>query len=234
MTVLDLAAAAVALVVAPHPDDETLGAGGTIARLTGNGVAVHVLAITCRTAVMWGGRSDSDVRIKEFNTACDALGVTGRTVAWIDDERAEHPHRHPRTLVELIDSGTELSLAHSRPELLLIPAAGGYHQDHRAVHQAGLAAARLGGSAKPTPRLVLGYLGPEEQWTAAAEPTGRIHVDTADVWETKRAALDAYRSQMRTPPHPRSIDAIRVIDAATGLRAGVAMAEAFVPYRVVC
>ncbi|WP_190132990.1 phosphoribosyltransferase family protein [Streptomyces mashuensis] len=35
------------LIVPPHPDDETLGAGGTIARLTAEGVEVHVLAVTC-------------------------------------------------------------------------------------------------------------------------------------------------------------------------------------------
>lgn len=38
-----------ALVVAPHPDDETLGPGGTIAMLTREGVTVDVLAVTCDT-----------------------------------------------------------------------------------------------------------------------------------------------------------------------------------------
>lgn len=38
------------LVVAAHPDDETLGCGGTIARLVAHGVRVHVLAVTVRAA----------------------------------------------------------------------------------------------------------------------------------------------------------------------------------------
>lgn len=42
------------LAVAPHPDDETLGAGGTIARLTAAGIAVHVLAVACVTQPRWG------------------------------------------------------------------------------------------------------------------------------------------------------------------------------------
>ena len=35
-----------ALVIAPHPDDETLGAGGTIARLVENGTDVSVLVVS--------------------------------------------------------------------------------------------------------------------------------------------------------------------------------------------
>src|SRR5262249_54056161 len=76
---------ATVLVLAPHPDDETLGAGGTIARLTAAGAAVHVLAVACPDGSMWGGHSDPAVRVKEFQAACDILGVAERTVACTGD-----------------------------------------------------------------------------------------------------------------------------------------------------
>jgi N-acetylglucosamine malate deacetylase 1 len=223
----------VALAIAPHLDDETLGAGGTIHRLTRAGITVHVLAVLCRSGPMWGGHSDAELRVKEFHVACDALGVSGRTLAWTDDERAHAPNAHQRDLVTLIESGAELSLAALRPELFLIPAATAFHQDHQAVHAACFAAARAGGSAKPTPRLVLGYAGPEDAWTTARE-AWTVYIDTTASWSAKQAALTAYASQLREDTHPRSIAAIRAIDAATGTAIGVGLAERFVPYRMAC
>ncbi|MGI5213822.1 PIG-L deacetylase family protein [Plantactinospora sp. CA-290183] len=222
----------VVLVVAPHPDDETLGAGGTIAKLSAHGATVHVLAVTCRTNVTCLGGSDPGLRGKEFEVACDALGVVGRRLAWVDTDLAVHPHRHPRELVELIESGTDISIASVRPDVLLIPAGNGFHQDHHAVYRAGLAAARLGGTAQRAPRIVLGYSGPEEQWTG--DFNRMVFVDTSSTWDAKRRALSAYQSQLRPAPHPRSIEVISTLDEATGLRVGAPRAEAFVPYRMVC
>jgi len=217
------------LVLAPHPDDETLGAGGTIARLTADGATVHVLAVACPTGPMWGGHSNPAVRVKEFHAACDIFGVAERTVAWSGEEAR---HLHPRDLLELVETGP-LGTCQLRPDLLLIPTACGFHQDHQAVHHAGMATARLGGTDKPTPRMVLGYTGPDECWTTIGEPH-RVYVDTTNVWPIKHRALQAYASQLRPPPHPRSIDAIRTLDAAAGLHIGAGMAECFVAYRMAC
>jgi LmbE family N-acetylglucosaminyl deacetylase len=220
---------AAVLVLAPHPDDESLGAGGTIARLSRAGAAVHVLAVCCRCGPMWDGYSDPALRVKEFEAACDTLGVTKRTVAWVG-RRCDRTAGQ-RDLLDLIESGP-LPLAGIRPELLLLPAADGFHQDHRAVHRAGIAAARLGGTARHAPRLVLGYTGPDECWTAGGARA--VHVDITATWPVKEAALGAYTTQLRPPPHPRNIDAIRALNAASGIAVGVELAEAFVPYRMAC
>ncbi|WP_395110624.1 PIG-L deacetylase family protein [Actinomadura sp. SCN-SB] len=231
MTLLGLGHNDTVLTIATHPDDETLGAGGTLNRLARAGISVHVLAVCCHTAPMWGGTSDSALRTKEFNAACDALGVTGRHIAWINDERSAYPGGHLRELVELIETDSPLSLQELRPTLLFIPAATGFHQDHQAVHQAAFAAARHGGTLKHTPRIVLGYAGPEDSWSRDTEPW-RVHIDTSDNWPAKRAALSAYASQLREANHPRNIDRIHTIDTAAGASVGLELAETFVPYRV--
>lgn len=222
-----------ALVVAPHPDDETLGPGGTLHRLSTSGVTVMVLAIACYNCPMWGGHSDTDIRAKEFDTACDALGVEGRVIAWTDDDHAHTPGNHPADLVAVIEYRTEVSLVHTRPDLLLIPAATALHQDHRAVHHAGLAAARLGGTCKPAPPIVLGYRGPEDHWAPGGEPW-TVGVDTTANWPAKHQALLAHASQLREPPHPRSIHAVHALDTAAGAAIGTSLAERFVPYRMAC
>jgi LmbE family N-acetylglucosaminyl deacetylase len=231
--VLGLRPGDVALTVATHPDDETLGPGGTLHRLAAAGVTVHVLAVTCRTEPMWGGHSDAAVRASEFTAACDALGVTGRHIAWTDDDRARAPGLYLRDLVALIESGTEVSLAEARPAMLLIPAENSFHQDHQAVHTAALAAVRPGGAARPTPRIVLGYAGPEDAWIRATEAWS-VLVDTTASWPAKQRALLAHASQLREDTHPRSLAAVRALDTAAGAGIGARLAERFVPYRVAC
>ncbi|MBB5159289.1 PIG-L deacetylase family protein [Saccharopolyspora phatthalungensis] len=232
MSVLGLSAGERALVVAPHPDDETLGCGGTIARLVADGVDVHVLAVTVRAAPMWGGVSDPVVRQNEFIQACAALGVTTQAMAWIDETGDLDIAARPRALVELIEQHPTASLAILKPDALLIPAAGGFHQDHQVVHRAAFAAARVHArESKHTPSLVLGFRGVEDHWCAQEEPW-RVHVNTSAHWYAKEHALRCYTSQLRGGGHPRAIENIRTTDAAAGGALGWHYAEKFVPYRL--
>lgn len=220
------------LVVAAHPDDETLGCGGTIARLVGDGISVHVLAVTVRAAPMWAGQSIPATRLQEFTGACDALGVTRRAVAWVDHTAALDIAARPRAVVELIEGHEQVSLQAVRPDALLIPSAGGFHQDHQVVHRAAFAAARVhGGGAKHTPALVLGFRGVEDHWSACAEPWW-CHIDTSEHWAAKERALRHYASQLRDDGHPRCVEHIRTVDAAAGGALGWRYAESFVPYRL--
>ncbi|WP_344920482.1 PIG-L deacetylase family protein [Streptosporangium oxazolinicum] len=212
------------LVIAPHADDETLGAGGTIARFVEYGLQVHVLAIGC-------GVTGEGERLAEFGAACDALGVTGRAIAW-PGVSGRDPAGRARDLVELIEFGAEMSLRALSPAALLIPVHGSFHQDHRAVHQAAIAAARPVGNARPKPRIVLGYAGPEDRTWGSGRSTLNVHVDTTSVWASKEKALGCYISQMRDPSHPRSIERVRAIDTAGGAAIGSELAESFVAYRM--
>ena len=212
-----------ALAVGTHPDDETLGAGGTLAKLAAAGIKTHVLAIVCP--------GDLEARTAEFHAACDAIGVTGRAGAWAGEERAGNPGAHLRELVTLIDSGPDISVQAIRPAALLIPSATGFHQHHQDVHRACFAAARPGGAARHTPRIVLGYAGPEDAWTTAAEHWS-VYVDTTASWPAKQAALASYASQLRDDSHPRSLRRIQAIDTAAGAAIGAGMAERFTAYRM--
>ncbi|MEU2794557.1 PIG-L deacetylase family protein [Streptomyces sp. NPDC007100] len=219
------------LVVAPHPDDETIGPGGTLARLAAEGVEVHVLCVTVRAARMWGSTSEPSVRLQEFEKACAALGVTSGTIAWVDATGEMDICNRRRELVNLIEQHEDVSLGTVRPHALFIPSAGGYHQDHQAVHAAAFAAARVQPAGlKPTPRMVLGYRGVEDRWSSVNE-SWWLHVDTSAFWQAKQDALQAYGTQMRRSG-PRSIEQIRGIDAATGSSWDCAYAESFVPYRL--
>ncbi|MEV0536764.1 PIG-L deacetylase family protein [Kitasatospora sp. NPDC050463] len=220
------------LAIPTHPDDETLGAGGTIARLTGEGVHVHVLAVACCQRRRWGAASTTGQRAGEFEAACDVLGVSGRRIAWLDTEQARNVHHHLPELIQLIEDGPELSLNALRPAALFIPAAGAVHQEHQLVHRAAYAAARPGGTARHCPRLVLGFDGPEDRaWSSEAGPRA-VLVDITASAAAKDRALECYASQLREASHPRNLERIRAFDAAAGAGIGAGRAEAFTAYRM--
>ncbi len=84
------------LIIAPHPDDETLGAGGLIARLGKIGVPARVLFLTDGSAShidapSWEPRRIARVRSAEADRALLALGAGDRKIAlgWADSK----PHR---------------------------------------------------------------------------------------------------------------------------------------------
>lgn len=221
------------LCVAPHPDDETLGCGGTLAKWAAAGAEVHVLAVTVGNLPQVGASSDRQTRAQEFSAACRVLGVADCEIAWADDARHMRLDQCPQyELVKLIEDDARLSLQRVRPQVLLMPFAGGHNQDHVAVHRACFTVARPHVRAqKPVPEFVLGYRIPEEAWTASPEPAPVV-VDTTETLETKQTAFRCYASQLRPDGHPRSLAQIRRTDEALGGQLGLGAAEAFVPYRV--
>ena len=56
------------LVVSPHPDDETLGVGGTIAKYSSEGHDVHVLTMSGHLPPLYK-RNDYNITVKEANKA---------------------------------------------------------------------------------------------------------------------------------------------------------------------
>jgi LmbE family N-acetylglucosaminyl deacetylase len=121
------------IVLAPHPDDETLGAGGLIAKLRRRGVPVTVVAITDGEGAYADSKDLGDTRVLEQTEALRRLGVSGsmihrlrlpdRAVADCEDQLVD-------LLSPLIAPGTHL----------VAPWQHDFHPDHEA---AGRAAARV-------------------------------------------------------------------------------------------
>jgi LmbE family N-acetylglucosaminyl deacetylase len=129
------------LVLAPHPDDETIGCGATIARKTRAGTPVRVL-------VAADGRSSHRstvvscdelvaLRGSEVSLACRELGVAAEDLVRLSLPDGSLAHRQDE-LSEAI--GAEL--AEHEPDEVLVPSASDWHPDHRALHSALLLALR--------------------------------------------------------------------------------------------
>jgi LmbE family N-acetylglucosaminyl deacetylase len=123
------------LVVAPHPDDETIGCGVLMARRRRAGQSVSVVVVSD------GGTSHHSTRLtsveigrlrrQESLAACSELGVTDVRFLGFDDERLRGPRQ------DLVDELMVL-LRQIRPAEVAVPSAREWHPEHRIVHDAAL------------------------------------------------------------------------------------------------
>lgn len=124
------------LVLAPHPDDETLGAGGLIAKLRGVGVPVTIAAITDGENAYADSHRLGELRVLEQTEAARRLGVPEQMI-----HRLHLPDRnvsdYEDDLVELL-----LPLVAGRMHLVA-PWHGDFHPDHEAVGRAAARVAQL-------------------------------------------------------------------------------------------
>ncbi|CAN5282455.1 hypothetical protein BH11ACT5_BH11ACT5_09950 [soil metagenome] len=165
------------LVVAAHPDDETLGAGGLIAEGVRRGIRMRVVVVTDG-----GAAGLADERSAELDAAMAVLGASATPLGFADGETREHRDEIRAQLEPLV-------AALGPRALIAAPWRGDGHRDHRVV---GEIAAELAGG-----RRFIEYPVWLWHWGSPSSrevPWGRfvsLRVDAA----RKSAALDEYRSQ---------------------------------------
>jgi len=215
-----------ALIVAPHADDEALGAGGLIHRLARRGGAVHVMFAAVDGMQHYGTDHHTSVeeREAEIQAAARILGFSysiiyrGRGLIEKLDTIAQ------REMVDVF----EQALNRLRPDLFVLPHGVDFDQDHRACFQAAFAAARPIPTSfgKFLPLRVISYEMPKLTWSEQAfQPN--LYLNISDDIDTKLAAVKAYSSQLRATPHVRSLDNLRALAHLRGSEAGIQYAESF-------
>jgi LmbE family N-acetylglucosaminyl deacetylase len=214
------------VVIAPHPDDETLGAGGTIARFAAEGVEVSVLIVSGHLPPLYPPDAFEQTR-RECELAMARMGVS----SW---EFLEIPATmvHERPVAELTGAISRFVRSRS-PEWALIPFPD-RHIDHRTIFDASAVACRP--IWPETPRVVLAYETlSETHWNvpgveAAFVPELYVNID--EYVDVKREALACYASQVDGTPS-RSVDACLALARFRGSQNGCEFAEAYKAVRIV-
>jgi LmbE family N-acetylglucosaminyl deacetylase len=228
-----------ALVIAPHPDDEIFGCGGTIHRVKAAGGKVYVLFMTVGTTADFSakGRSTAEERMEEIAQVAQLLDYDGYTVAFPGDEYHLKLDAVPqRELVYAIERAGDISLQGVQPNMVLAPPAADYNQDHRAISFATMTATRPGPRQfKSFQPLVVTYELPYHQWNMADSlpaPNLYVELDAASA-AAKIDALKRYQSQLKSPESPLSVHGVQALAAYRGLQCGASAAEAFQIERLV-
>jgi N-acetylglucosamine malate deacetylase 1 len=214
------------VVIAPHPDDETLGCGGTIARFAASGTEVSVLVVAGHLPPLYD-EAAFETTHREALAAFKIMGVAQSAFL-----------RIPATMVRDVPVA-ELNgkingfIREIGPDMVLLPFPD-RHIDHRIIFDACIVACRPVHAAAPKAVLAYETLS-ETHWNVPGiEPVFApdFFVDTTDYMAKKNAALACYASQINNAPS-RSVEACTALAKFRGSQNGCGYAEAFKVVRIV-
>jgi LmbE family N-acetylglucosaminyl deacetylase len=201
------------LVVAPHPDDESIGCGGMICLHRRRGHQVHVVFLTSGELGMEGVSAETarSIREAEATEAAQVLEVTGLDFLRLpDDGVSANIERGARALRKVLEKQT--------PDLIYLPHPGESHPDHGAALPLVRTALVQGSGRAALPEL-RGY----EVWSPLGCPDWTENI--SPVMGRKLRAVRCYLSQLGQFRYDR---AIRGLNQYRGvLAAGSRYAEAF-------
>jgi LmbE family N-acetylglucosaminyl deacetylase len=214
------------LVIAPHPDDEILGAGGTMARLARAGQEVVVAVVTSGQPPLFPREQVERVQA-EAARAHKLLGVSrtvwlGQPAAGLSDMPQADLNAALRGLVQDVD-----------PQTLILPFVGDIHADHQLTFLSALVASRPHQAEFPATILAYETLS-ETNWNAPYVTPGflpNVFVDVNETLTLKLEAMQGFASQLRPFPHERSVEALNALAMLRGATVHCRAAEAFVLVR---
>ncbi len=214
------------LVIAAHPDDEVLGCGGTIAKLTATDT-VYILVlgegITSRNLSKKQKINDLAQLRKDALCANNILGVKKVFFQNLPDNKFD--------TVPLLDiiKIIEQQIHDSNPEVIYTHHPGDLNVDHSVTFKATLTATRPIGKNYPKKIYSFEILSSTE-WghhNPTTMFTPNTYVDVTNFIDRKIQAMNCYSSEIRPYPHPRSLDGIKLHAQQRGLEVGLPYAEAF-------
>lgn len=198
---LSLPRDAVVLVLAPHPDDEVFGCGGTIALHTAQGGEAHVVLLTAG-----GAGGDPGTRLAESAAAAEILGLPPPVCWHLDDREVRYGERLVEQIVEAV--------SRFGATVLLAPSLWEVHPDHRATALAAIEASRRHGACDLMAYEVGAPLRPNRL------------VDITPVLDAKRRAVACFASQFGRQRYDLQMEGLNRYRTYT-LPSHVQAAEAF-------
>ena len=211
------------LVISPHPDDETLGCGGTILKHKNMGDKIYWLIITNVDLKNGWDRDIVEERQKEIETVAEMYGFE-------KNFKLDYPTAKLDiiSIQEIIKSISKVILE-IKPEIIYLPNRFDVHTDHQIAFKAAYSCTK--NFRYPFIKKILMYETLSETEFSPALPesifTPNIFMDITNYFEKKLEILKIYDSEVMEKPLPRSIDAIEALAKYRGSRIGKKYAESF-------
>ena len=217
------------LIVAPHPDDETLGCGGTILKHKKNGDKIYWLIVTEINQNL--GYSDEEIRMRteEINKISNFY-----------DFHAVYKCGYPTTKLDALpmtDIVKKISgiFNEINPNIVYLPFKNDIHTDHQVVFKAVASCTKWFRNLSVKRILAYETLSETEfslGLDGAFKPNYFVNID--DFLDRKLEAMAIYQTELSEFPFPRSFEALRSLAYFRGVASGYKAAEAFELLRERC
>ena len=215
------------LVVVAHPDDEVLGAGATMYKLSQEGHQVDVCIMSGQVEAR-NGRPELEKLYDDVESSMSVLGVNNVYKAGFPNIKFNNVNH--LELVQFI----EKTLVESQADVIFTHHPADTNNDHLHTSLACQAAIRFfqrNPEIKPIKELLFMEVPSATEWSVNKSmnqfnPNVFIEVGEEGV-EKKIKALSLYRGVMRPYPHPRSDEVLKGLAAYRGGQSGMNYAEAF-------
>lgn len=210
------------VVIGAHPDDELLGAGGTLARHVLAGDEVHAIVIADGAGSRYPDQMITTLE-KDAQRAAQTIGFASLRLQALPDQRLDTvPFIELTQLIESV-------LDDVGPHVVYTHFPGDVNADHGLVARAAWTACRP--YSRPELRRFAVFETPsstEWAWPMDGASLNPNHfVDVTGTLDIKIAAMECYETELRDYPHPRSSRALRERAAYWGSQIGRLAAEPF-------
>jgi LmbE family N-acetylglucosaminyl deacetylase len=211
------------IAISAHPDDETLGLGGTMLKHVNDGDKLYWINVTNVFENYGFSKERVESRQKEIELVAQSYGCS-KTFLLDYPTMNLSTDKLPKLISDLSNIFLEIN-----PEIVYCPNRSDAHSDHRIVFEAVMACTKS--FRYPTIKTVLMYecISETEFAPALAENmfVPNFFVDITGFLDRKIEIMNIYGSEVGIHPFPRSIENIRALATFRGATAGVHHAEAF-------
>ena len=211
------------LIIAAHPDDEVLGAGGAIAKHVDAGDEVYCLILGEGVTSRQGALKQGIAKLRhEAQAAAKILGFKEIVFSSFPDNSFDSV-----PLLKIIKE-IEGHLAKIKPHIVYTHYENDLNVDHRRTFRAVMTICRPCNDFCPEEVYSFEVLSSTE-WQSKLRKNfnPNFYIDIKNTLDRKKKALKKYKSEIRQYPHSRSVKGVEVLARYRGLEAGLEFAEAF-------
>lgn len=209
------------LIVSPHPDDETLGAGGTLQRYKKENYNIYWLNITNMKVEYGYTKEEVKRRQNEIKQVIDMYEFDG-----FYDLGLCPAHLEKYESGDIIGRISNI-ISEIKPNTIILPNRDDVHSDHKRVFDWCYSCTKVFRYPYVKKILTMEILSETEFAVSEKGLLPNYFVDISEYFNNKIEILQIYESELGKHPFPRSIRGIEALAILRGISAGTKYAEAF-------